>query len=147
MGGNLTDQTDRAMRDPPTRNTYQEISGGYGFALACTLVAFLVRWSLDAYLNDDFPYATFILASISTAVYCRVPASLITVGLGCFLSNWFFVHPRYELSLARLLDQAGIAIYLTVCLSTIGVIQTWRWAWRKTEVMTKDLHRQITSKT
>jgi len=146
MGSSLTDQRDRAMWDPFRRYAYHGISGGYGFSLACTLAAFLVRWSLDAYLNDDFPYVTFILASIVTAVYCGIPATLIAVASGGLLANWLFVSPRYELNFAGLLDQAGIAIYLTVCFSTIGVIQTWRWAWRKTEVMTKDLHLQMISK-
>lgn len=141
-----TDQTDRATGDPFKRDACHEITGGYGFALVCLLVAFLVRWSLDVYLNDALPYATFILACIIIAVYCGVPASLIAVALGGLCSNLFFVNPRYELSLTGLLDRAGMAIYLTISLAAIGLIQTWRWAWRKTEMLTRDLNHQMTTK-
>ena len=146
MGNSLRDQTDRATRDPFQRYAPQEITGGYGFAFACMLVAFLVRWSLDVYLNDALPYVTFILACIIIAVYSGVPASLIAVALGGLCSNLFFVHPRYELSLTGLLDQAGMAIYLTTSLAAIGLIQTWRWAWRKTEMLRRDLNHQMTTK-
>jgi K+-sensing histidine kinase KdpD len=146
MGDSLTNQTDRATWDPFKRYAYDGITGGYGFALACLLMAFLVRWSLDVYLNDALPYATFILACILIAVYCGVLASLIAVALGGLFSNLFFVTPRYELSLTGLLEQAGMAIYLTISLAAIGLIQTWRWAWKKTELLTRDLSHQMTTK-
>lgn len=149
MGSSPTDQTDRsdrATRDPFKRYGYQEITGGNGFALACMLVAFLVRWSLDPYLNDLIPYTTFVLACIIIAMYCGVLTSLIAVVVGGVLSNYFFVSPRYELNATGLLDQAGIAIYLTISLAGVGLIQTWRWAWKQTEIMTKDLNRQMTTK-
>lgn len=146
MASSMTDQTDQATWDPFKRYVYQDITRGYGFALACMLVAFLVRWSFDVYLDDALPYVTFILACIIIAVYCGVQASLIAVALGGLLSNLFFVTPRYELRLTGLLDQAEMAIYLTICLSAIGFIQTWRWAWRKTDIMTKDLRHQINIK-
>lgn len=145
-GRSLTDQTDRVTWDPFKHYAYHENAGGYGFALACMLVAFLARWSLDVYLNDALPYATFIIACVIVAVYCGIPACLIAVAVGGVLSNFFFVSPRYELSLTGLLDQAGMAIYLTISLAAVGLLQTWRWAWKETEQMTKDLNRQMTAK-
>lgn len=145
-GSSPTDQPDRAMWNLINRYPYHDNTGGYAFALACMLVAFLVRWSLDVYLTDAFPSATFLLACIIVAAYRGVAASLTAVGLGGLLFNFFFVSPRYEFRLTGLLDQAEMAIYLTISLSTIGFINPWRWAWMKTEIMAKDLNRQLADK-
>jgi K+-sensing histidine kinase KdpD len=146
MGSSPMDQPGRATRNLFKRYAHHDNTGGYGFALACMLVAFLVRWLFDVYLNDALPSATFLLACIIVAAYRGLAASLTAVVLGGLLSNWFFVSPRYEFRLTGLLDQAEMAIYLTISLSTIGFIHTWRWAWRKTEIMTKELNRQMTTK-
>jgi len=143
MGANLIDQTHQAKREllKPYMNT--KARDGYGIAIVSILTAFLVRWSLDSYLNDALPHATFLIAVAITSWYGGMGPSLLAIVLGGAISNWFFVQPRYQFALTGLLDQVGMVLYLAVGFATIGFIQTLRWAWQKTEEMAKDLQSKI----
>lgn len=105
----------------------------YGVALGATLLAFLLRLSLDVYLDDRLAYASFLVAIAVTTWYGGIGASLVAVVLGGLIANWIFLHPRYAFGLKDLEDQAGIAVYLTVSFALVGFAQTWRWAWKNTE--------------
>ncbi|MGE3977620.1 MAG: DUF4118 domain-containing protein [Nitrospira sp.] len=115
----------------------------YGVAIAATLLAFLLRLSLDAYLGDRLAYAAFLVAIAVTTWYGGIGPSLVAVVLGGLIANCVFLHPRYTLSFTDLEDQAGIAVYLTVSFALVGFAQTWRWAWRKTEEMTQELRMEM----
>lgn len=115
----------------------------YGVAIAATLLAFLLRLSLDAYLSDRLAYAAFLVAIAVTTWYGGIGPSLLAVVLGGLIANWVFLHPRYALSFTDLEDQAGIAVYLTISFALVGFAQTWRWAWRKTEEMTQELRLEM----
>ncbi|UVT15799.1 MAG: DUF4118 domain-containing protein [Nitrospira sp.] len=135
---------------PPRREdrgwipTGSQLSKQYGLAFGTTLLAFLLRWSLDSYLGDDrLAYAAFLIAIAVTTWYGGIGPSLVAFALGGLLANWVFIHPRYTLSLGDLEDQAGVAVYLTVSFAMVGFAQTWRWAWRKTEEMTQELRMEI----
>jgi len=119
--------------------------GGYGIALVSLIIAFLVRWLLDSYLDETLPYVTFLIAVVITVWFGGVGASLMAIVLGGLVSNWFFVQPRYAFTVTELLDQAGLVVYLTVSLATVGFIQTWRWAWEKTETMAHDMQKKMMS--
>lgn len=118
---------------------------GYGIALALgsTLIALLVRWSLDFYLQDSLPYLTFFFAIAVTTWYSGTGTSLVTFVLGGLLTNWFFVAPRYEFSLVGPVDQAGMAVYVTIGFAMIGFVQTWRWAWRRTDELAEKLQHEL----
>ncbi len=115
----------------------------YGVALVATLLAFLLRLSLDAYLADRLAYAAFLIAIAVTTWYGGIGPSLVAVVLGGVIANCVFIHPRYALSFTDLEDQAGIAVYLTISFALVGFVQTWRWAWRKTEEMTQELRMEM----
>jgi K+-sensing histidine kinase KdpD len=115
----------------------------YGVALGTTLLAFLLRWSLDSYLNDRLAHAAFLVAIAVTTWYGGIGPSLLAVLLGGLIANWVFLHPRYTFSFTDLEDQAGIAVYLTVSFALVGFAQTWRWAWKKTEEMTQELRMEM----
>jgi K+-sensing histidine kinase KdpD len=115
----------------------------YAIALGLILVAFLLRVSMDSLLGDRLAYVTFIAAVTMATWYGEVGASVMAVVLGALLTNWFFVEPRYEFSLSGPVDQAGMAIYLTICFALVGFIQTWRWAWEKTEEMAEELRQEM----
>lgn len=115
----------------------------YGIAIGATLLAFLLRLSLDSYLNDRLAYAAFLVAIAVTTWYGGIGPSLLAVLLGGLIANWVFLHPRYTFSFTDLEDQAGIAVYLTVSFALVGFAQTWRWAWKRTEEMTQELRMEI----
>lgn len=115
----------------------------YGIAIGTTLLAFLLRLSLDSYLNDRLAHAAFLVAIAITTWYGGIGSSLLAVLLGGLIANWFFLHPRYTFSFTDLEDQAGIAVYLTVSFALVGFAQTWRWAWKRTEEMTQELRMEI----
>ena len=115
----------------------------YGIMLGSMLAAFLLRMSVDFLLGDRFASITFIAAVGIATWYGGVGVSLTAVIFGALMTNWFFVEPRYEFSLAGPVDQAGMAIYLTVCFALVGFIQTWRWAWEKTEEMAEELRHDM----
>ena len=115
----------------------------YGVAIGATLLAFLLRLSLDSYLDDRLAYAPFLIAIAVTTWYGGIGPSLVAVVLGGLIANWVFLHPRYTFGLKDLEYQAGIAVYLTVSLAMVGFAQTWRWAWRRTEDMTSELRMEM----
>ncbi|BFU89217.1 MAG: hypothetical protein NTAFB01_04040 [Nitrospira sp.] len=115
----------------------------YGVAIGATLLAFLLRLSLDAYLGDRLAYAAFLVAIAVTTWHGGIGPSLVAVVLGGLIANWVFIHPPYALSFMDLEDQAGIAVYVTISFALVGFVQTWRWAWRKTEEMTQELRMEM----
>lgn len=135
----------QAKQKPGNRDASKRTRWKYGVAPVSILMALLVRWSVDVYLQDSLPFATFLIAVLITTWYGGIGVSLITIVFGGVLSNWFFVQPRYQLSMLGLIDQAGMVIYLTVSFTTVGFIQTWKWAWRKTDRMTRELQDQVTT--
>lgn len=116
---------------------------GYGVAIGATLLAFLLRLSLDSYLDDHLAYAAFLVAIAVTTWYGGIGPSLMAFVLGGLIANWVFLSPRYAFSFTDLEDQAGIAVYVTVSFALVGFAQTWRWAWRKTEEMTQELQMKM----
>lgn len=116
----------------------------YGIAVGATLLAFFLRLSLDAYLVEDrLVYSGFLVAIAVTTWYGGIGPSLVAVALGGLIANWVFIPPRYTLSATGLTEQAGIIIYLTVSFALVGVAQTWRWAWKRTEDMTSELRMEM----
>jgi K+-sensing histidine kinase KdpD len=146
MGVGLKQRTYQRKQEPPQRRQSIRNRGGYGIALVSTLIAFLLRWSLDSYLHEDLPFAAFLIAVAITTCYGGVGASVTAVVIGGFICNWFFVNPRYEFALTGPVDQAGVAIYVTVSFAMVGFVQTWRWAWRRSEEMAVDLQYEIARK-
>ena len=142
LGGSVMYQ---ANQEPLNHYENKSTRWAYGIALASVLMAFLVRWSLDLYLKDDLPFATFLIAVMITTWYGGIGASFITIVLGGLMGNWFFMQPRYEFSMDRLIDQVGMVIYFTISFTTVGFFQTWKWAWRKTEQMARDLRHEVTN--
>lgn len=105
----------------------------YGIALGSILVAFLTRLVGDFFLDDSMPFVTFLIATAVTTWYGGIGASLTALILGALVWNWFFVSPRYELSMGNHIDQAGLTIYTLIGVAMIGYTQTWRWALKQSE--------------
>ncbi len=144
----LADMMDIESKHSPGRSK-REISfiqqwvKEYGVAIGATFLAFLLRLSLDSYLNDRLAHAPFLVAIAVTTWYGGIGSSLLAVLLGGLIANWVFLHPRYAFNFTDLEDQAGIAVYLTVSFALVGFAQTWRWAWKRTEEMTRELRMEM----
>lgn len=121
----------------------QQSGKEYGVAIGTTLFVFLLRLSVNSYLDDNLAYAAFLVSIAVTTWYGGIGPSLAAVVLGGLIANLVFIHPQYTLSATDLEDQAGIAVYLTVSFALVGFAQTWRWAWKKTEEMTQELQMEI----
>lgn len=132
-------------RQPERRWTLvsQQLCKEYGVAIGATFLAFVLRLSLDSYLDDRLAYVAFLVAIAVTTWYGGIGPSLVAVVFGGLIANWTFVDPRYAFSFTDLEDQAEIAVYLTVSFALVGFAQTWQWAWKKTEEMTHELRMEM----
>jgi len=72
-------------------------SHAYIFALAAITIAFLIRYGLDHWVGERFPFSTFIIATTMVAWYGGFGPSLLSLFLGLVLANWFFIPPHYTL--------------------------------------------------
>lgn len=88
----------------------------YGLAVAVSLVAFWVRWALDAAFPPGFPYLTFFPAVIlSSFLWGRGPGLLSA--LLCGLLAWYhFIPPFGSFALAQ-----GTAVALLFYIGVVGV--------------------------
>jgi signal transduction histidine kinase len=91
----------------------------YGFAIAATLVAFLIRFWLDPYVSDRFPNAMVVPAITLVAWFGGFGPSLVTGTLGFLLCNWFFVTPRHSFTPNGTANLLGHISYTFVSLSII----------------------------
>lgn len=115
----------------------------YCVALGATFLAALICFPLGSYLDDSLAYVMFLVAVTVTTWYGGVGPSCMAVVLGGVIANWFFIHPRYTLSLTGPVDQVGLAVYVTISFALVGFMQTWRWSWEKTEQMAQDLRNEL----
>ncbi|HEX4646345.1 MAG TPA: ATP-binding protein [Verrucomicrobiae bacterium] len=91
------------LAEPSIAGPMPETSSGfnrYAFAVAATIVAFLIRLSLDSILKDRVPNAAIVIATVLVAWYGGFIPSCLAAFLGFLLCNWFFVPPRHSLLLS-----------------------------------------------
>ncbi len=74
----------------------------YLFAFAALLIAFMIRLALDPLLEDNpvkHVFISFIVATTVVAWYSGFVPSILTFIAGFALADYFFLEPRYSLSL------------------------------------------------
>ena len=89
-------------------------------ALISTALALACRLALDSYLGDHLPYVTFFLAIAFTTWYAGLAASLTAGLLSALAAVWFFIPPRYSLSIDDVSQQVGLITYVAVSLTFIA---------------------------
>src|ERR1700749_296874 len=82
---------DEAKNSGPTRFR------GYGLAVICVAVAFIVRWALDSVWKDSVPFVTFFLAVFVVTQFAGIGPSIFAIVTGFLLGDWFFIPPRHSL--------------------------------------------------
>jgi signal transduction histidine kinase len=126
----------------------------YALAIGVTAVAFVLRLVLDQGLADDFPFIIFYCATAVTAWYGGLGPSLTTMIIGGWLANWFFMNPRYSLSLEGSTQVAHFTAYCLVSLIIVALGQVWRLDVGKRKRaeealadLTKNLEQRVTERT
>lgn len=85
------------------------------FALAGGAVALAaaVRWAIDPWLGDGFPYAIFLVAVIVVAFFGRFRLSLFATAAAALVGNYLFVAPRYALAIPAGRGAVTLILFLT----------------------------------
>lgn len=92
----------------------------YGVALACVLLATLLRFLLSPLLENSAPYVTYILAVLITAWACGLGPALLATCLGAVGAVFFFVPPQTSLNINGTANIVGLILYLSI--STVGTL-------------------------
>src|SRR5204862_4928940 len=93
----------------------------YSAAIVLAFLAMLLRLSVDPWVGDQYPFATFIAAAAISAWFGGAGPALLTLVLGYLLADWFFISPRHELNISGLTRDQAIASALFFGLSLIIV--------------------------
>lgn len=87
----------------------------YGVGLAVTVLAVLLRWSLDPLLGDALPLVT-LFGAVAAAAWLggyRVAVPVALLGYGACL--YLFIQPRGDLDLSGRANVVGLIAYLVTC--------------------------------
>ena len=108
----------------------------YGFAVLIVLGALGVRLALNPALGPNAPYLPFVVAIILVArVGGRGPGYAAAV-FSTILTAWFFLEPRYSLTVSSLHPAMGVAVFLITALLIallVGNLQEARLASARVE--------------
>jgi signal transduction histidine kinase len=105
----------------------------YGVALLSVALAVGVRFLLDPYLGEHYPFSTFLVAVIVTAWYGGYRPSILALFLGLIAAAYFFIHPRYSVLISELEHQVGLVIYVFAGGCSILLCESLRAARSKAE--------------
>ena len=76
-------------------------------------LAAAVRWVIDPWLGDRFPYAIFLIAVIVVAFFGRFRLSLFATAAAALVGNYLFVAPRYALAIPDGRGAVTLILFLT----------------------------------
>ena len=89
---------------------------GVAVAIVSIAVAWAVRVAADPLLGSGFPYVTFFPAIVLTAFFFGVRAGIVAAVLGCLVSWFAFIEPRYTFAM-----HIGTAVALLFYTFVVGV--------------------------
>lgn len=107
----------------------------YGVAVACVVVATLLRLSLQPALGDNFPFITYFIAVVFTAWLYRIGPALAATALGAAAAEYFFMPPRFSFALASPDDVRGIVIFTLCCVAIALLFEEMHRARHRAEVL------------
>ena len=88
-------------------------------AVGITMVAFILRWAVDAHLPSGFPYVTFFPAVVISALLFGLWGGIASAVMGFVLARWYFVVPAGSLSLD---GAAGWAMLLYTFVVVVDIV-------------------------
>lgn len=92
----------------------------YGFAVAATAIALVVRLLLDPAFGTKHAFTTFVVATILVTWYSGFGPSLATAVAGCFLAAYFFLEPRESLHITNFSDNVLPPVLVQLCIIAFG---------------------------
>ena len=103
----------------------------YGFAIFSAVAAVFLRWLLDPYIGDSFPFIT-LFGAVAWSVWVggRTPA-MVTALVGYFAAQWLFVEPRGTFGIDQTASLVGLAAYTLTCVLIIWMGHAARTAQRR----------------
>jgi PAS domain S-box-containing protein len=113
----------------------------YATALLAVLLALLVRHLMHGFLGPNLPYFSFYLAVIVSAWAGGLGPSLLTLVLGAFVADFFFVPPLYSVLQHGSAEWFGIGAFITSGGGVVALAEAHRRALRRTERMHRELRR------
>ncbi len=115
----------------------------YGTAFLVMIAAVLLRYAVDPWVGDRYPFAT-LYGAVGLAVWTGGlgPAFAITV-VGYMLANYLFISPRGSSDLTGPDDGIAFLVYLFTCTLLIGFGEGVRRARQKADAATKYLNRAL----
>lgn len=100
----------------------------YGTAAAAVATAFVVRYSLEPYLEGRVAYGFFLVATVFVAWRCGLRPALVAVFIGALLGSYHFEDPGHALSLNTFSGFVSFATSLLIGSVTALVCESLRSA-------------------
>jgi PAS domain S-box-containing protein len=112
-------------------------------AVGATLLALLIRFALDPFVGDQFPFLTFLVAAAIVPLFAGTLPALACIALGGLAANWFFMSPRYSFTFGDMSQHVGSWAYLMLSLTFVGFGRALRGARRRAEDVSEGLVREM----
>src|SRR5215472_6918872 len=101
---------------------HQSVSRRYSIAVACSLLAVILRWLLDPVLGHVAFYVTIHIVVAYCAIACGYAPAIVTALIGFAGILYWFVDPRHSLAAFRPSEIHGVVGFflLTIVLIALG---------------------------
>ncbi len=117
----------------------------YAIALLCVALAVAIRWLLEPWLFNYYPFLTLYGAVAIAVWFGGWRPAVLTAFVGFVISNFLFVAPRYHLVLSEAYVWAGFAGYSLSCGLIIYLGEAMRRARHRAEQQKELLATTLTS--
>lgn len=99
----------------------------YLIATALVFMAAALRWLLDPWFGDNYPFPLFFAAVVVSAIFLERSSGILATLLSGFLVAVLFARPRYSLAMERSADVAALLIFLAVCMLIVTLAEGLRY--------------------
>lgn len=103
----------------------------YADAALTVCAAIMFRVALDPALGEHSPFVIFLLALTSVAWFCGTGPGVLTVVLSTIVGQYFFVPPRYTLSLTHPRNVGELLLFLTAAAAILVLAREYESALRR----------------
>jgi PAS domain S-box-containing protein len=116
-----------------------------GFAAACVLTAFVVRYSLAPWLKNQLPFAFFVPAALIAAWHGGPVTGFFALLAGLLLGDYFFAPPQAfgPSGPAGLITLLSCAVTVVIGVAMVGNLHRVRRMLASSEQDTTRLHREV----